>query len=330
MSGADPGGGGTGASGPAGTAAGARVAVVIPVRDRETVVLRAVRSVLAQSFADFEVVVVDDGSSDRTCAAVEAVADPRVRLVRQHARLGANAARNRGVRESSAPLLAFLDSDDEFLPEKLAVLTAVFDAEPGIGAVLDSYAIVNPHRNGGLPEPLVNPRIADSGTFLAALFDSNVKSRRLRKSASGMAMRREAALAAGLFDETVGRRQDMEFLARLAKRTRCVTLDRVLWTKHERSDSITFRGGGFMEATLAMARAHPEYAAARTRLPADVVIYLWETARREGAGRVAEDLRLLVRGVGLSSGARILAAGLRARLVDARRTPSQPRTVDGS
>lgn len=95
----------------------ALVSVIIPVYNRAELVKRAVESALRQSFRDFEMIVVDDGSDDGTCSALE-VCSHEIRVIRQSHR-GVSAARNRGIRESSGELIAFLDSDDEWLPQKL-------------------------------------------------------------------------------------------------------------------------------------------------------------------------------------------------------------------
>jgi glycosyltransferase involved in cell wall biosynthesis len=93
------------------------IAVVIPVRDGERHLAEALESVLAQDLAPREIVVVDDGSTDRS-AEVARAAGPRVRVVSQEAQ-GAGAARNRGVAETASPWIAFLDADDRWLPGKL-------------------------------------------------------------------------------------------------------------------------------------------------------------------------------------------------------------------
>ncbi len=94
------------------------VSVIIPTYNRAHVLGRAIRSVLAQSYCDFELIVVDDGSTDDTATLPECIHE-RVTLVRQDNR-GVSAARNTGIRYSRGRLLAFLDSDDEWLPDKLA------------------------------------------------------------------------------------------------------------------------------------------------------------------------------------------------------------------
>lgn len=97
--------------------------IVIPAWNRAALIARTLKSCLAQSFDDFEIVVVDDGSSDDTKGAVQAFEDPRVVYVWQE-NGGASHARNRGARAAKGRYVAFLDSDDEFMPGKLAAFHA--------------------------------------------------------------------------------------------------------------------------------------------------------------------------------------------------------------
>ena len=120
------------------------VSVVIPVYNRAAVVRRAIDSVLAQSLTDFELIVVDDGSSDGSPGIVAGIDDPRVRLIRLPVNGGGNAARNRGIREATAPIVAFLDSDDYFLPHKLASIVALFEERSDLGLAVDSFRKVYP------------------------------------------------------------------------------------------------------------------------------------------------------------------------------------------
>jgi len=102
------------------------VSVVIPSFNRPQLTLRAAKSVLAQTWVDFELIVIDDGSNFDQIFPVELIADQRVRLIRHPINLGVSAARNTGVKESSYPLVAFLDSDDRWLPDKLASQMAIY------------------------------------------------------------------------------------------------------------------------------------------------------------------------------------------------------------
>ena len=93
----------------------ASVSVIVSLYNKEKYIARALDSVLKQTWRDLEVIVVDDGSTDGGPKVVGGFRDDRVRLIRQK-NVGPGAARNRGVRESSAPYVAFLDADDEWLP----------------------------------------------------------------------------------------------------------------------------------------------------------------------------------------------------------------------
>lgn len=96
------------------------ISVIIPTYNRAHVVARAVRSALAETLPGDEILVVDDGSTDETEGVIREFNDERIRFIRQ-ANAGAGAARNRGTREACKDLVAYLDSDDEWLPGKIAL-----------------------------------------------------------------------------------------------------------------------------------------------------------------------------------------------------------------
>jgi len=109
------------------------VTAAIPTYNRAPFLAGALQSVFAQTFRDVEVLVVDDGSTDETPAVLASYGD-RIRVVRQE-NLGRSEARNRAVREARSPYLSFLDSDDEWLPEKLERQVAVLEEDPKIAMV---------------------------------------------------------------------------------------------------------------------------------------------------------------------------------------------------
>lgn len=95
-----------------------KVSVIIPLYNKATYVLRALDSIAAQTFADFEAIIVDDGSTDDSAKIVANYSDPRFRMIHQ-ANAGPGAARNAGVEQARGELIAFLDADDEWLPNYL-------------------------------------------------------------------------------------------------------------------------------------------------------------------------------------------------------------------
>ncbi|MGB7755602.1 MAG: glycosyltransferase family A protein [Salinisphaera sp.] len=112
------------------------ISVIIPVYNRARYIVDAIRSVLDQRDAPaFEVVVVDDGSTDDSVARVAALDDPRIRIVTGHDNQGIAAARNRGIAAASGRYIAFLDSDDLARPERLARQAGFLDQHPNHAAV---------------------------------------------------------------------------------------------------------------------------------------------------------------------------------------------------
>src|SRR3954454_864668 len=116
-----------------------RISVILPAYNRAEQISRAIDSVLAQELGDFELIVVDDGSTDETVQLVKQYQDERVRLVELRENGGSNAARNAGIRAVSASLIAFLDSDDFYLPQKLGSVVREFDKRHGLDVLVDSF-----------------------------------------------------------------------------------------------------------------------------------------------------------------------------------------------
>jgi glycosyltransferase involved in cell wall biosynthesis len=117
-----------------------RVTVVLPLYNKAPYIVRALESVRRQTFADFEAVVIDDGSTDGGERRVAAFDDPRCRLIRQ-ANAGPGAARNRGLAEARGDLVAFLDGDDEWRPTFLEQAVRRLDSATQLAAVASGYLL---------------------------------------------------------------------------------------------------------------------------------------------------------------------------------------------
>jgi glycosyltransferase involved in cell wall biosynthesis len=185
----------------------AQVSVVIPTRNRGEFLSAAIDSVLAQRFGDFEIIVVDDGGTVESTAAVENCRDPRIRLVRHHERRGGAAARNSGIAASNSPYIAFLDDDDEWYPDKLDLQVRLLQARPThVGVVYTGYDIVDGEKTCGQIVPV------QSGNLSTALLREN-----LVGGTSSVLVRRELLTAAGGFDERLPSFQDYDLWLRLAR-----------------------------------------------------------------------------------------------------------------
>lgn len=114
------------------------ISVVIPLYNKKDSVAHSLECVLNQTYQEFEVVVVDDGSTDGSAEVVEGFVDERIRLIRQE-NGGVSAARNRGIEEARSEYVAFLDADDEWKPEHLQTLVGLMEKYPQCGAYSTNY-----------------------------------------------------------------------------------------------------------------------------------------------------------------------------------------------
>ena len=114
------------------------ISIIIPLYNKAASIATALNCVLAQTFQDFEVVVVDDGSTDNGAAIVEQYTDPRIRLIRQE-NAGVSAARNKGIEKARGEYVAFLDADDEWMPEFLEEIVALQHEFPACRAQATNY-----------------------------------------------------------------------------------------------------------------------------------------------------------------------------------------------
>jgi len=181
------------------------VTVVIPALNRASVVRRAIDSVLQQTFRDFEIIVVDDGSIDGTAAQASRCTDPRLRVLRHDRNRGAAAARNTGIRTAAGLFIAFLDSDDEWLPQKLERQVAALQRAPAnvLMSTTGYWMLRERSREISARTP---KNVADWG---AAMRSGCVLS-----PGSTAIMRREAFAIHGFFDEELRRLEDWDWLLR--------------------------------------------------------------------------------------------------------------------
>jgi len=230
------------------------VSVIIPVRNCAETISRSLESVLEQDFTDYEIIVVDDGSTDGTREVVEKFGE-RIRLFRQEGR-GAAAARNRAIGESRGRYLAFLDADDTWLPGKLSLQYEYLEAHPTVGLVYSDLATF------------------DSGGELSSSYDSHH-----RKIHQGMVFdklflknfigtitvmaRRECFDRAGLFPESFTHSSDWHQWLRIAMYYPVGYLDKPLARYRWSASSLTSRMEApypsRIEVIKDMQRIFPEY-----------------------------------------------------------------------
>ena len=114
------------------------ISVVIPLYNKEQYIERAVYSVLSQTFQQFEIVIVNDGSTDGSASVIERMDNPLIRLIHQK-NGGVSAARNRGIEEARFEYIAFLDADDEWKENHLEIIAGLISKFPECGVFGTSY-----------------------------------------------------------------------------------------------------------------------------------------------------------------------------------------------
>jgi glycosyltransferase involved in cell wall biosynthesis len=284
----------------------AAVSVVLPVHNRADVLPRAISSVIEQSLKNWELIVVDDGSADASAEIAGSFNDQRVRVIDLGANRGGNAARNAGIREARAPLIAFLDSDDAYLPQKLERIVAHFDNRRDLDLLVDSFIKIQPSNARVVRK---NPVIEDRELFRRALF-----TRQLWKATPAISVRREVALKAP-FDETLKRLQDFDFLIRASKFANCASTDEVLWEKYWDAGAISAQDT-FIPANIELIRRHPEYldqAEYRPGLGYALRLSLWRKLKKGDPAGVLKDIGDLKRAFGSRKTLSLLSAALRPR-----------------
>ncbi len=187
------------------------LSIVIPAYNVERFIVVAVRSALAQTVDDIEVIVVDDGSSDRTGSLVRAIRDPRLRVISQK-NCGLSGARNSGIRAARGKYVGFLDGDDVWMPGKAAHHLAVMEADHRIGLTF-SYSIY----------------LDEDGAETGLLLISKVQRPTLKDmlvrnhvgNGSTPVVRADVLEQGGVFDETLASCEDWELWIRLMYRAKC-------------------------------------------------------------------------------------------------------------
>lgn len=217
-----------------------KVSVVIPTYNREKTILRAVRSVLDQTYTNLEVLVIDDGSTDGTANIVNSIQDDRVKYVIMEQNGGPSMARNAGVQMAEGEWIAFLDSDDCWHKNKLEIQIKYIKDNPQYSLV---YCMsMNYFQSGAALVVPVEPLPAVmEGKMLPTLLQRNVV------DTPTMFMNRECFLNIGGFDVTYKALEDWEFMIRFAKAYEIGYIPEVLMDSYMLNDGVSSNVGAYFE-----------------------------------------------------------------------------------
>jgi len=187
------------------------ISVIIPLYNKAPYIARALDSVLAQTVQDFEVIVVNDGSTDGSERIVQGYHDPRIHLINQENQ-GVSAARNRGVNEAQADLVAFLDADDEWLPQFLETIFRLREKYPEAGLYGTGYRTMN--ENGSIYDCVYNEK--KGSQIIPNYFAAKNKLSYMIISTSGMAIPKVIFKSVGGFPGGYQQNEDRAIRGKIA------------------------------------------------------------------------------------------------------------------
>lgn len=227
------------------------VSVILPTYNRAHILRQSIRSVLDQSFERFELIVIDDASTDNTDEVVASVTDDRIRYFKHTENRGAPAARNTGIARAQGEYIAFQDSDDEWLRDKLEKQLEAFEhAARDVGVVYTGLVRILNGEKRYLPQSNVRHTEGDISKSL---------SRRNFISTPVAMVQKGCFDAVGPFDERVWPLSDWELWIRIAKEFTFAHVDEVLVSSEVRPDSISRNNRALVEAREQIVTKHTEF-----------------------------------------------------------------------
>jgi len=227
-----------------------RVSVIIPTYNRQDKIVNSIKSVLAQTYTDFELIIVDDGSTDDTQKVIAAILDERVKYVRLSKNMGAASARNEGAKIALGELLAFHDSDDEWRPEKLEKQIKYLEEHSEFSMVYCAYQYNKGNANCRIP---VEGQEGVEGDILLNLLIKN------SIGTPTMLIRRDCFFDVGGFNSSFKCIEDWEFAIRFAEKYYIGFVNEVLVDAFYSEGSVSAQTARYCETRCYMIAKYKDY-----------------------------------------------------------------------
>jgi glycosyltransferase involved in cell wall biosynthesis len=206
------------------------LSVVIPTYNRAHLIKRSITSVLCQTYHDFELIIVDDNSTDNTREVVTGINDSRIRYIKHEKNMGNAAARNTGIKNSRAEYIAFQDDDDEWMPDKLEKQMICFtDPSSKIDVVYSGFWRTGDNKKTFTPAQDILQK------------EGNIHTELLKKNfitTPVVVIKKECFSKAGMFDENISRLVDWEMWIRVSKYYNFKYINKALLISEEQPDGI--------------------------------------------------------------------------------------------
>lgn len=219
------------------------ISIILPVYNRQHTIARAIQSVLCQTYKHFELIIVDDASTDQTESVVSSFRDSRICYLSHDRTKGASAARNTGIRHAKGEWIAFHDSDDEWMPEKLSKQVEIINQFGSTDPAPIIYTGFYRYNQNGAREYIPpNSITVKEGFIVHSLLKGNFV------STQTVILKKECIEKVGGFDENLPRFQDWELWLRLAPEHPFILIDEPLVNVYFSEKSISADSSLIVEA----------------------------------------------------------------------------------
>jgi glycosyltransferase involved in cell wall biosynthesis len=258
--------------------------VITPTYNRRASLAWAIRSVQRQNFQNYEHIIVDDASTDGTSDYVLGIHDPKIRFFRFEQWQGANACRNEGIELSRSRWLSFLDSDDEYLPNRLQSIWQAIDQHPTTELILSSFVTqkLKSTKLSSNPEAVISGKQLEQAVITSSLL----------LAGSSISVNRSTILRSGGYSTTIRRLQDREALLKLSRVCSARIRSEVDWIKNVSEDSISRSRTGYIDSWNEVLTLHPALASEyREQIGGHVSRHLLTSFLRGNVRSVLEILR---------------------------------------
>jgi len=225
--------------------------IILPTYNRAELIGRAIKSILSQTYQDFEIIIVDDGSTDNTEEVVRSFDDKRIKYIVNRINKGAAFARNVGIKAAMGEYIAFQDSDDEWLPLKLEKQLKAFDVSPAdVGVVYTGFWKIKDKKKYYVPFKWVKQK------------DGNIHKELIKGNFVGtpaVLVKKKCFKKSGLFDENLPGLEDWELFIRLSNYYNFKYIEEPLLIAYRSVDSISAYSNALAEALEIIIIKHFEY-----------------------------------------------------------------------
>ena len=223
--------------------------VIIPTFNRSDVILRAIKSVLSNSFTELELIVVDDASTDNTFELLNNIKDPRFKFLCLKEKSNANVARNAGVALSKGQFICFLDSDDEFANDYLENVYKFLTSHKDARILLDSFRVITSKKNSVINYP--------AGTCDSDCFSMALARHAFPITCSNMVVEKSLIEDSKGFDSNFFRQQDRDFLMTICSYEKKIHLTNNHGVfKYQSKSSISRSSSNYLEPLILLFNKH--------------------------------------------------------------------------